>query len=80
MYKSFFSQVEVPCHDPDFSAIISVTIETPTVNYVPYILDIDVYKNLDLGFEFGEFEYIRKVKNEIFESCITAKTRELLNI
>ena len=45
---------------------------------MPLILDIDVYKNiLDSHFDFEDFNYIRDVKNSVFESCITDCTREL---
>ena len=79
MYKSFFSQVEIPCEDPDYTAVITSTIETKTKDIVPYILDIDVYKEVTGKFEFDDFEYLRKIKNKIFESSITDKTRKLFN-
>lgn len=77
MYKSFFSQIEVPCENHEYSAIITTTIETPTEKYIPYILDIDVYKNVNNNLNFEDFEYIREVKNLIFESCVTDKARSL---
>lgn len=77
VYKSFFSQIEVPCEDEDYSAIITSTIETLTEKHIPYILDIDVYKDVKDNLNFDDFDYIRKVKNSIFESCITDNAREL---
>ena len=76
-------QIQVPCEDnnQDKNAIISETIEPINNNILPFILDIDVYQelNLDKTTEnitkiFNEF---RKIKNNIFEDCITAKTKQL---
>ena len=82
-FTSFFMQIQVPCEDnnQDKNAIISETIEPINNNILPFILDIDVYQelNLDKTTEnitkiFNEF---RKIKNNIFEDCITAKTKQL---
>ena len=77
VYKTFFSQIEIPCDDNDCVTLINTTIETPTSKEVPIILDIDVFKTINENFNFDDFDYIRNVKNSIFESCITDKTREL---
>jgi uncharacterized protein (TIGR04255 family) len=77
IYKSFFSQIEVQCDRDDYSALINSTIETPTPKEVPFILDIDVFKMVKGNFDFNDFDYIRNVKNSIFESCITDKARTL---
>lgn len=48
---------------------------------VSILLDIDVSQPLDWSSTeehlWERFEYLRKVKNHVFESCITDKTREL---
>ena len=77
VYKSFFSQIEIPCDDNGCTTLINTTIETPSSKEVPIILDIDVFKLVEENFNFDDFDYIRNVKNSIFESCITDKTREL---
>lgn len=77
VYKSFFSQIEVPCDDNGCTTLINTTIETPSSKEVPIILDIDVFKLVEENFNFDDFDYIRNVKNSIFESCITDKTRKL---
>ncbi|HEX4341546.1 MAG TPA: TIGR04255 family protein [Polyangiaceae bacterium] len=50
-------------------------------NAVSILLDIGVSQSLSLPFEeealWERFGYLRKVKNHVFEACITDKTREL---
>ena len=45
------------------------------------ILDIDIFQELNIDKSTGNisdnFASIRKVKNDVFESCITNKTRAL---
>lgn len=77
IYNTFFSQIEIPCNRDGYVALINSTIETPTPKEVPFILDIDIYKGVKENFNFNDFDYIREVKNAIFESCITDKAREL---
>lgn len=80
-FATFFMQIQVPCNDGYRNAIITETIEPYTDSKLPFILDIDVFQELNVQnstesivANFGE---IRKVKNEIFESCITEATRNL---
>lgn len=77
LYKSFFSQVEVPCDHKNCFAIINTTIQTSSAKEISVILDIDVYKSVVDHFNFNDFDYIRELKNSIFESCITESTRLL---
>ena len=50
-------------------------------NAVSILLDIDVSQmtglSLSEGFLWERLEHLRKVKNHVFEACITDKTREL---
>lgn len=80
-FASFLMQIQVPCHDRLKSAIITETIEPASNSILPFILDIDVFQELglsnskeDLEIKFSE---LRQAKNEIFESCITEKTKAL---
>lgn len=78
LYSGFFMQIEVPCQKEGFSALITQTIETPNKSNVPFILDIDVFKIINNNdFDFEDFNYIREIKNSIFEDFITDKTRNL---
>ena len=78
---NFFMQVHVPCDDRLRKAVITETMEQTNSDFIPFILDIDVYSegefaitNSELSKEFSE---IRLIKNSIFESCITDKCRNL---
>ena len=79
MYNHFFMQIQVPCEDSRYSAVITETMETPTNKIIPFILDIDVFKNVENDFEINDFNYLRDVKNIIFEDFITDNTRKLFN-
>lgn len=78
-YNGFFMQIQVPCEDNNYTALITETIETPTKDLIPFILDIDVFKEINNDFKFTDFNYIRSMKNLIFEDFITDKTRKLFN-
>jgi uncharacterized protein (TIGR04255 family) len=78
VYKGFFSQIIVPCNIDDYTAILTTTLETKTSKVIPFILDIDIFKDINNSdWNFNDFDYIRNTKNSIFESSITDKTREL---
>ncbi|MDP2807882.1 MAG: TIGR04255 family protein [bacterium] len=78
-YLNFFMQVTVPCPDNASVAILTETIEEPQKDKLPFILDIDVFQtnNIVKAELVRHFNGIRIIKNDIFEKCITDKTREL---
>jgi len=80
-FSSFFMQLQVPCKDKYRNAIITDTIEPIEKSVLPFILDIDVFQELNVENSTESlmlnFSEIRKIKNEIFEGCITDKTRNL---
>ena len=80
-FATFFMQIQVPCNDSYRNVIITETIEPFTDSKLPFILDIDVFQELNVQNStesiIANFDELRKVKNEIFESCITDKTRNL---
>lgn len=79
-FRNFFTQIEVPLKD-ERNVIITETIDKPEKEKLPFILDIDVYKNRMIEKKIGtihsEFEILREIKNITFEDCITEKTRRL---
>ncbi len=83
LFTSFFMQIQVPCEEnsQDKNAIISETIEPISNNILPFILDIDVFQELNLSKTTENiteiFNAFRKIKNNIFEDCITDKTKKL---
>ena len=72
--------MRIPSKDKNIEAIVSQTFEKPVSNFLPFIIDIDVYNsNLtqaqeDLSNNFNE---LRKLKNIVFEDLITDETRNL---
>jgi len=80
----FFMQVQLPLDDIEASVILNHTIVPPTErNVISVILDVDLFcedtvPNDDGGI-WDYFETLHTRKNEIFEACITEKTRELFN-
>ena len=80
-FTNFFLQVQVPCNDQLSHAIITETIEKPSKDSLPFILDIDVFQDQKLknsdDFIEKSFAKLRNIKNEIFEDCITDKSRAL---
>jgi uncharacterized protein (TIGR04255 family) len=83
-FHHFFMQLEVPCDKSGTNIVITETIEQQKNDKIlPFILDIDVYKadlvDLELSSLEKEFLKLRNIKNETFESCITERTRKLLN-
>lgn len=78
-YNNFFCQIETPCKNKEFKVVITETIESDTKEIVQFILDIDVFKNIDSNFDFKDLNKMRDIKNLVFEDIITDKTRDLLN-
>lgn len=80
-FKNFFMQIEVPCDTEEANVLLTETIEQPSGDKLPLILDIDVYKtlNIDKNNLADYFNTFRDLKNKTFESCITDKTRSLFN-
>jgi uncharacterized protein (TIGR04255 family) len=69
----------------DFGGMLSLIQATgiaPSPNLASVVLDIDLYKESVSDFDSDEkiwnlLEHIRNRKNEVFESCITDKTRAI---
>lgn len=77
VFSKFFSQVQVLC-DENTIALLTQAIEGEENGILPFILDIDVFK-INESFEDLDsiFDQLHDMKNDIFESCITDKSREL---
>lgn len=76
-YSHFFMQIEVPCEN-EFVAIITETTLKPKEKYkLPFILDINIQKEIKGKIDFEEdFNYMRRLKNLIFEDFITDNLRK----
>ena len=79
----YFIQLRIPLVDINSMAVLSETIIEPVKpGVVSVVLDIDISRSDDLPsnhnalWEFFEELHVRK--NEVFEACITDRTRELI--
>lgn len=59
--------------------ILTRRMESPNDEILPFIIDIDAYKDQNINYENLEedFETLRRDKNKVFESLISDKTRKL---
>ncbi len=81
--SGFFTQLTIQYPEISAQANIIETIErtTPDKGTLPFILDIDVFRNIILESSSGEiwdiFNQLRNFKNQIFLNSLTDKTKEL---
>lgn len=79
----FFMQLRIPQADLPGEALINQTIIPPAREGVSSIvLDVDLFRDKDAPGEedaiWTFFETLHSRKNDIFEACITDRTRELI--
>jgi uncharacterized protein (TIGR04255 family) len=88
MMAGYFLQTIVPLPRFDATAtIVSTPIPPPDKDTSSLILDIDIWRNVDIelappaGTEVlsDQVEVLRKAKNYVFEACITDATRSLIS-
>ena len=84
MMDGFFMQLRLPQPDVQALAVVNQTIvPADRPNTLGVILDIDVFCAESVPQEeksiWDHFEALHLKKNEIFEACITDKTRELMS-
>lgn len=80
--SGYFMQLMLPLPDIKGYALINETIIEPaSPNVVSIVLDIDIFRTDDLPSAENDLwallEQFRHVKNNVFEACITDKTRGL---
>ena len=78
----YFMRLEIPLDDIKSQCLVNEAIISPaTPNVVSVVLDIDIFRTVDLPTEEGDtwglIEDLRSRKNSVFEACITDKAREL---
>ncbi|PJE03036.1 MAG: hypothetical protein CK427_06180 [Leptospira sp.] len=80
-FANFYLQMHIPCSDNIRQCVMSEYLGPLNEGKLPIFLDINVFQDNKIENSIKDFELnfneIRKIKNEIFESCITQKTREL---
>ncbi|MDZ7965370.1 MAG: TIGR04255 family protein [Nostoc sp. DedSLP03] len=81
--SDYFMQLEIPQEDIEATLVlIEALIPSSKDNFLSVLLDIDLFSHVDFASNddkhWSLLETFRSRKNEIFEACITDKTRELL--
>lgn len=77
-------QVQYPQKDLNAVLQVSQALARPNLkNHVAFVLDIDLFNSEEVDSGAGKdfwryFDQLRTRKNEVFEVCITDKTRELI--
>jgi len=81
--SGYFMQLQLP--QPDLEAMLHLNqtlIPPPGPNLVSVVLDFDLFCKDNVPSEdkdiWKQFETLRNRKNEVFEACITNKTRRLI--
>jgi uncharacterized protein (TIGR04255 family) len=80
----FFMQLRIPQEDLQGQLLINQTIVPPAnEGVVSVVLDVDLFRSDDVPNDepgiWRFFEELHVRKNEVFEACITNKTRELFD-
>lgn len=81
---NFLNRIVVPYEEISTLAVITQNISDPVKKnepYIPYIIDIDVYRDSKLDLSESEiwafFDQLRDIKNHAFNGSITEETKEL---
>ena len=83
LLSNYFMQLQIPQEDLKGMLILNQTIvPPPDADVVSILLDIDLFREDDIPDKENEmwqfFEQLRIRKNEVFEACITERTRGLI--
>jgi uncharacterized protein (TIGR04255 family) len=77
----FFMRLLIPDEKSGFNAILTETMEPLQQNLLPFILDIDVFREAAFEIHATEMwdtlERLRDFKNEIFFKSLTQRAQEL---
>jgi uncharacterized protein (TIGR04255 family) len=81
--SGFFMQLSVPVEDIKSLLLLTETmIEPNRPDVASIMLDIDIFRTIDLPSDeegiWSFFEILHERKNDVFESCITDRLRELI--
>jgi uncharacterized protein (TIGR04255 family) len=79
----FFVQVQLPQEDIEAVAVVrEVRLPPPSESQVSVLLDIDLFREEKVPTKDADiweiFEQLRERKNQIFNRCITGRTKELI--
>lgn len=81
--SGYVMQLQLPQHDLSATLVLNQAILQPSEKELPVLLDIDLYREADFSIDQEEevwklLDSFRVRKNQVFEACITDKTRELI--
>ncbi len=81
--SNFFMKLQIPRPEIKSTLVIQeAIIPPPNPSVVSILLDIDLYREVDVPNEetkiWDFFEDLRKSKNQVFEACITDQVRGLI--
>lgn len=79
---SYLMQLEIPQEDMGASVLLNeALLQSPDIDTASVLLDIDLFRPLEASIAEEELwdllDQFRVRKNEVFEACITERTREL---
>lgn len=82
--SSYFMQLQLPQDDLKALLFLNETLLEPSSpQLVSVLLDVDLFRTVDLPADeegiWALFSQLRIRKNQIFEACITDRTRELIS-
>lgn len=82
--SNFIMRIEIPQEDIQGMLLLTETlVPLEKEDALGFILDIDLFRDQDVPQEeealWTLFERLRRRKNEVFEACITNRTRELIS-
>lgn len=78
---SFLMRIVIPNPANGATAVFTQSLQAPSEFHAPIILDIDVFKDIELSIIDGEYwnelDILRDFKNEIFFRSITDRTKDI---
>lgn len=78
---SFLMRIVIPHPVNGATAVFTQSLEAPSDFHAPILLDIDVFKDVELPINDGEYwkqlDTLRDFKNEIFFRSITDRTKDM---
>ncbi|BAZ54204.1 hypothetical protein NIES4103_68890 (plasmid) [Nostoc sp. NIES-4103] len=82
--SGYFMQLQIPQNNLGAMLVLNQTIVPPPApEIVSILLDIDIFRERDIPNDqvgiWDFLEQLHKLADEVFEACITERTRELIN-
>jgi uncharacterized protein (TIGR04255 family) len=79
----YLIQVTKPINNLWTATIISTLLQSPLINHISLLLDIDVFRTEQIPLKDEDLWAViteaRNIKNTVFQRCLTQKTRDLFS-